>query len=298
MTWLFVAVSAYMLMALSQLFDKALLNVAFKEVKAYVFIIAALGSLVVVLLPFGVSFLDLNLTLFALIGGALFVIALLPFLSALQGDEASRVIPLIGGTVPIVSLLGEVIFLGAELSNQDYLSFSLLVIGAIVLTLTKSETSKKRSWSAVIKALIGALLFGASFVITKYVFNNIDFVNGFFWMRIGGVIIALFLILQKDVRLGLKQFFTQNKNFVKAGYFGNQVLNGSGFVLQNYAISLASVGLVNALQGVQYIFVIIFVVLASRFKPSLLGEKISKRVLIEKITAILIIVAGIALLAM
>ncbi len=297
MNWLFFAVLAYMIMALSQLFDKALLNVAFKEVKAYVFLIGALGALVFVLLPFGVSFLDLTTLIIALIGGALFVVALLPFLSALQGDDASRVIPLIGGTIPMVSLLGEVIFLNAQLARMDYVAFALLVAGAIVLTFTKSENSK-RSWSAVVKALIGAVLFGSSFVITKYVFNEVDFINGFFWMRMGGLVIALILIARRDVRQGLKQFFKNNKPSVKLGYFGNQGLNGAGFVLQNYAISLASVGLVNAMQGVQYIFVILFIVIASKFKPGLLGEKIIKRIIVEKITAILIIMAGIALLAL
>lgn len=297
MSWIVVAISAYMIMALSQLIDKALLKVPLKEVKAYVFLIGALSALVFVLLPFGIERLSGQDTIIALIGGALFIVALLPFLSALQGDDASRVIPLVGGTIPIATLLGEYFFLETELSRQDLFAFVLLVTGAVILTFTRSETGR-RSWSSVIKAIIGSLLFAISFVITKYIFLQTDFISGFFWMRIGGVLVALILLFRKEVQNALQDFFSSTRLKHKLGYFGNQALNASGFVLQNLAISLASVSLVNALQGVQYIFVIIFVVITSRFKPGLLGEKITSRTLIEKITAVLILVAGIALLAL
>lgn len=296
-SWIIVAIAAYFIMALSQLVDKAFLNVVFKEAKAYVFLVGALGSLVVILIPFGLTLPSLGLLLISLIGGGLFILALWPFLSALQGDDASRVIPLIGGVVPVATLIGEVTFLGGRLESLDYLAFALLVSGAIVLTFSRSESSR-RSRSAAFKAVLGSLLFAASFVITKYVFSNLDFVSGFFWMRLGGVIAALGFFALPEVRQELKSFFTKRSGWLKTGYFANQGLAGGGFVLQNYAISLASVSLVNALQGVQYIFIIIFVVIAAKFKPELLGEKISRRIMLEKITAILIIVAGIAVLAL
>ncbi len=296
-SWIIIAIVGYIAMALSQLIDKALLNVAFKEVKSFVFLIAILNILALVLLPFGVTLLSPILLFWALLGGALFIIALIPFLSALQGDEASRIIPLVGGMVPVATLVLEALFLQVQLSSQDLLAFALLVVGSIVLTTTRSASSKQ-SWSALVKAALGSLLFAASFVITKYIFDSTSFLNGFFWMRLGGVLVALVLLFRRDVQKGLKRFFTKNSLWLQTGYFANQGLNGVGFVLQSYAISLASVGLVNALQGSQYIFIIFFVAIASRYNPGLLGEKITKLIILEKITAVIIIMAGIALLAL
>lgn len=296
-TWVFIAVLGYMSMALSQLLDKALLKVVFKEVKAFVFLIAVLNILALVLIPYGVTQLPMDVFWIAIIGGAFFIVALIPFLSALQGDEASRVIPLVGGAVPVFTLLGEALFLSVRLSAIHYLSFGLLVIGSIILTISHSGSSKRSSLS-ILKALLGAALFAASFVMTKYVFDNTTFVNGFFWMRLGGVFVALALLFSQDVRLGLKQFFTENSLLLQSGYFATQALNGGGFVLQSYAISLASVSLVNALQGSQYLFVIAFVAVAAKFKPDLLGEKITAAILVEKLAAVIIIIAGIALLAL
>lgn len=296
-TWVIIAIVGYMSMALSQLLDKALLNVAFREVKSFVFLIAILNLIALILIPFGVTFLNTTLLIVSLFAGALFILALIPFLSALQGDDASRVIPLVGGLVPIATLVGEALFLETTLGRNDYVAFLLLVIGSIVLTLSHSSGGK-RSWSSIIKAIIGSILFAASFVLTKYIFDHTTFLNGFFWMRIGGVIVALGLILRSDVRAGIHHFLTSNTFLVKSGYFATQGLNGFGFVLQSYAISLASVSLVNALQGAQYLFIIVFVGVASRIKPDLLGEKLTTAILIEKLTAIFIIIAGIALLAL
>ncbi len=295
--WVFIAIAGYMSMALSQLLDKALLNVAFKEVKSFVFLIAILSVLVVFMIPFGVTFISPQLLLISTIGGSLFVLGLIPFLSALQGDDASRVIPLVGGLVPVVTLLGEVVFLGAVFTSRNLLAFSLLVIGSILLTVTHSG-SNRRSLLAVGKAIIGATLFAASFVITKYVFDQTTFINGFFWMRVGSLLVAVYLIFLPEVRSGLKDFFKNNSKLIQSGYFATQGVNALGFVLQSFAISLASVSLVNALQGAQYFFVIAFVAIAAKFKPDLLGEKITKGIIVEKLTAVVIIIAGIALLAL
>lgn len=296
-SWVFIAIAGYMSMAFSQLLDKALLNVAFREVKSFVFLIAILSVLVVFMIPFGVTMIPTQLLLISLIGGALFVIALIPFLSALQGDDASRVIPLVGGLVPIATLVGEFLFLDGTLTRMNLFAFTLLVIGSIVLTLTHSSVARK-SWLSVVKAVIGAILFAASFVITKYVFDETTFVNGFFWMRAGSLVVAIYLIFLRDVREGLAHFFKTNTVLVQSGYFATQAINAVGFVLQSYAISLASVSLVNALQGSQYLFVIVFVAVAAKFKPDLLGEKITKSIIVEKLVAVLIIVAGIAVLAL
>jgi drug/metabolite transporter (DMT)-like permease len=296
-SWVLIAIVGYMSMALSQLLDKALLNVAFKEAKSFVFLIALFNLLAFVLLPFGVELISLSNLLISLLAGALFILALIPFLSALQGDDASRVIPLVGGLIPIATLIGEVLFLDATFVRNDLLAFALLVIGSIVLTFTKSS-SPRRSWSSVIKAIIGSILFAASFVLTKYVFDITSFVNGFFWMRMGGILVAIGLLFHPDVLKGLKHFFKTNSKLVQSGYFATQGLNGFGFVLQSYAISLANVSLVNALQGAQYLFIIVFVAVAAKFKPDLLGEKITVGVIVEKLTAVVIIVTGIALLAL
>ena len=80
-------------------------------------------------------------------------------------------------------------------------------------------------------------------------------------------------------------------------FFTGQATGALGFVLVNYAISLASVSLVNAMQGVQYGFLLLMVGLLGRKFPKILSERLSGGVLAQKIIAIALISAGIGFIA-
>ena len=66
---------------------------------------------------------------------------------------------------------------------------------------------------------------------------------------------------------------------------------GSGLV------PLIYLGMVNALEGIKYIFILIFAFLLSLKAPQILKEEISRRVIFQKVIAILLIAGGLALLA-
>jgi hypothetical protein len=76
----------------------------------------------------------------------------------------------------------------------------------------------------------------------------------------------------------------------------NQIIGSLGFILQNYAIFLGSVVLVNALQGTQYAFLLIISAGLALWKPKLLKENFSKKILIHKILAVAFIAFGLFLL--
>jgi hypothetical protein len=69
-------------------------------------------------------------------------------------------------------------------------------------------------------------------------------------------------------------------------------MGSTGFILQNYAVFLGSVVLVNALQGVQYAFLLIISTGLALFAPKLLKENFSWRITIQKAAAVLVIVLG------
>ncbi|MBU2575664.1 hypothetical protein KKF64_01050, partial [Patescibacteria group bacterium] len=70
-----------------------------------------------------------------------------------------------------------------------------------------------------------------------------------------------------------------------------------GFVLVNYSISLASVSLVNAMQGAQYAFLLLMIILLAKKFPKIMSEKLTGAVLAQKIFAIILISIGIGLIA-
>lgn len=290
-----IAIAAYVLMACSQLADKFFLSSMFRDSRAYACFAGLLNILVLGMIPFGLVTLPSSwgLVLLSLLFGASFVLALLPFLSALQGDDASRVIPVVGSLLPIGLFLIERLVYGTILSGREYAAFVLLVTGALVMTL--SHKQGRLSFSALAKAVAAAGLFAICFAGSKYVYGVLGFSDAFFWLRIGGFLAGLSLILLPGIKQELSRFLQKDLR-VTSAYLGNQGLSATGFVLQNYAIHLTSVSIVSALQGVQYVFLIFFAVLASIFYPKFIREQLSVGIILEKLVAVLIIGAGLALL--
>jgi hypothetical protein len=55
---------------------------------------------------------------------------------------------------------------------------------------------------------------------------------------------------------------------------------------------------INALQGVQYVFLLIFAIILSFKLPKILKEEISREIIFQKVAAILLIGAGLILIAL
>jgi len=108
----------------------------------------------------------------------------------------------------------------------------------------------------------------------------------------------LLFLLIPEARYGiLHQPKQKGTGSTTALFLTGQVAGALGFTLVNYAISLASVSLVNAMQGAQYAFLLVMVGLLSRKFPKILSERLSGWVLVQKIMAIILISIGIGLIA-
>jgi uncharacterized membrane protein len=71
----------------------------------------------------------------------------------------------------------------------------------------------------------------------------------------------------------------------------------AGF-LQNYAIAIGSVVIVNALQGLQFVFVLALTSMLSIYYPRILKEEINSRILAVKMLAIVLITSGLVILSL
>jgi drug/metabolite transporter (DMT)-like permease len=299
MLWLIVTILAYFLLALVSIGDKFLLAGP-PNPKTYTFYVGILGVLAVVLIPFVNFFLpEINILLLSFLAGILQVFAILGLYLGLEYYEASRVIPALGGLLPLFTF-GLIYFFSQGkqvLTGQSLGGFMLLLTGSVLITLK----TKKTFQPAILKvAGISAFLFALSFLLSKYVYEAVPFWTGFIWMRLGGFLAALSLIGTKDVR---EEIFTSRHDFNKKSgliFLVNQALGGTSFILQNWAIALAGMvflPIINALQGVQYVFLFIFATILTKKAPEIFKEKISRLIIWQKSIAILLIVIGLFLIA-
>ena len=237
MSWLLVTISVYFLLAIVALVDKYLISGPIPSPRVYTFYVGGLGILALFLIPL-VEFLvpDLLNVVLSLISGPIYIFALLGLIGALQLFEASRVVPAIGGILPLFTFGLVFLFSGREeiFSFWKILAFILLISGSVLITFEREKIVTLKSLQI---ATLTAFLFSLAFVLSKFVYLAQPFWSGFIWMRIGGFIAAIFLFFSKEVKEELFKSRISFKPKTASIFLANQAMGGGAFILQNWAIA-------------------------------------------------------------
>ncbi|MFA5358478.1 MAG: EamA family transporter [Patescibacteria group bacterium] len=295
MNWLLIVVIAYALNAVAMAIDKTLLRRQVPHPAAYTFYICALGIITVVLLPFDFVIPPALQMLYNFLAGATFAIGLYLMFTALKKEDASRVTPFIGGLNPFIIFILAWLFLGERLATSQILAFFVILFGTFLISL---NFKKGKSFSrAFLIAIPSAIFLAISYTITKYAYLNQSFISAFVWIRLSSVVAVLFLLLKKDNRQAIFATATSSASGSRYLFLTGQACGALSMIMVSWAISIASVSLVNALQGLQYVFLFAIVLTLKRKNPHLLEEDLSRRVYLQKIISIGLIVFGLFILS-
>lgn len=295
--WLIVIILAYLFFSLSNFGDKLILSGPPKP-KSYTFYVAAINILAIIFIPFTEFGLPEQKVIFWIIAeAAVFIIGLYAMFSALEEFDVSRVVATIGATQPIFIFILTWLFWGQQLTGRaDILAFILLLLGGYIISFEKKA---KTTGSYLKITLLASFLFSLDYIFSKIVFLNQPFLQGFIWMRIFIFLFAMLFLIRKDNR---KEIFEKQNIFNKktgAIFVCAQLSGGAANIFQSFAIFLAPVvflPILNSLRGVQYVFLFLITLFFSIFFPKILKEKISKRIIIQKIISIILIATGLAIL--
>lgn len=302
MLWLIVAIISYLIFAIVSLVDKYLLSKAIPEPGVYAFYIGILSLLILFLVPFFGFYTPAPLQIMvSLLSGASFILAVFWFFRGVKNYETSRIVTATGGLVPIFTFFLILVFSGGRevMSFSEIFSFVLLTAGSVLITL-----EKKINWQSLKISSIAALFFAASFVLSKYAFLGQPFWNALFWIKIGGGITALFFLFSQKFR---ERIFKSSHKIEKKTFgvfLAGQSAGASANLLQNWAVALVPlsyVAIINALQGVQYVFLLVIASIISILFPVWsknrgLKEKISIKIILQKTAAIALIIIGLIIL--
>ena len=212
MIWLPIIIFAYLIFAVTSLIDKYLLTGP-PNPKSYSFYVGVLGISALVLVPFvGFSVPETSQILLSLLAGAIFVFAFFWFYTGLEKFEASKIVPAIGGILPLFTFGLVYLLSGGQeiLGFKEIFAFFLLILGSVLINL---ERKRGITLSSLKISVIAAFFFSLAFVLSKYVYLGQPFWSGFIWMRIGGLLAAFCFLLTKAVReeIFLKKFTFQKR---------------------------------------------------------------------------------------
>lgn len=294
--WLIIIIVAYFFTALANLVDKILLGRYIGKPIVYAFFIGAMSTFVALLIPFGFSWPGADIIILGLLAGATFILALYFLFNALLIGEASKIIPLVGGISPIFVFIFSWLALGIFFTGRESLAFIFLLAG-IYFVSRQSFRKSSHTKNDLFFSLAAAIVFAAYYTIAKYIYLHSSFLNGFIAMAFGTSLSAFALLIWPNHRRAIGSNFQKRSTPASAIFFFGQGAGAVGAFLTSYAISLANVAIINALQGLQFAFLLIMVIVLSRFYPHLLEEKMTKKIILEKVLAIVLIGIGLLQLA-
>lgn len=317
MSWIFLAIASYFFSALSQVVDKILLRVRLPSPITYAFYTGISSVLVIILLPFGISFLPLPTMLLALVSGIVFVPAVYFLFASLRRCEVSRIVPIIGGTIPIFLLLISFIWSGQWLNTHQLFAMALFIFGGLILATEAEHTERADSFlshllgvkssrlkicdyevgKGIATAIASAFFFALTYFLSEQVYEfSTPFLSEFFWIRAGSAIGALCILAFPRLR---KNIFYITPTISKSSFsilLSNKIIGATGFFLLNASFSIAQnqshVVIINAMKGLEHFFIFLLLVFLSIFYPHILHEKFDYHSIILKLSGIAVIGLG------
>lgn len=298
MLWFLIAVIAHVANAVVFAVDKSLLQGTSRvgSPLCYTFYSSLLAATAVVLLPFSYAPLTAFILVWSCAAGVVHIIALLLFFSAVKVGEPSRVVPIAGSAVPLFTLLLAPAVIGEVLTGRQLVAVVLLIAGGGLLSLRRISVYLLLHRSAL-PAVAAGLFFAIHLVLMKFLYTHaVPFLALFTYSRLLEAVVALVILGPLMLLYSPARGGRTRRLGVPATFLGNKALAAGAFLLQNYAISLGSVTIVNALQGVQYLFLFALAIVISRRAPHLFHEELDRAALLQRLVGIVSVVLGLAFL--
>ncbi len=246
-----------------------------------------------------ISSYDTRNALFLILGGVLYLIAVLLYLKALQTQDASSFVPQTM-LLPAVSGVLSYIFLKETVSFVQIVGGLILTVSALKLN---DQSGVKAVWYVKYKNFIYALgictLSSLNIVLFKlFTVNEGSFWESIFWNQVGfsAFGILTFLIVGNYRNDFLKIFKTNGFWIIGINLTGEVINLIWAFTLQ-YASLIGPVFIVSAIsEGLQPFMLLIVGFLLTKLLPKYIQEDISKEVIKNKLILFCLMALGLCLM--
>ncbi len=216
-----------------------------------------------------------------------FFMALVSMYEALKKAEAVNVMPVVGAISAMATLGMSYLFLDVTLSSNFIWGVVVLALG----TLLVAQSIPKRN--TILLLVHSGVFFALHYITMKGLFMETNFDDGLFWSRIGLVLFALSLLM---VPVYYDRITEQTKHTsTKAGLLVllTKILAGVAAFLLLKATDLGDVTVVQALDGLKFVFILLITVLFSTFLPdSIAKHEVRPREVFRKVLYVAIITVG------
>ncbi len=304
MMWIFLATGAELVNAVVAIFDKYIVSDQKTALRpfVYAYYTCLFTSLWVVVYAFAYipgltdlgfpSFYEVHtpsLTVIALafLAAYTFFIALVSMYDALRRSDASNTMPVIGSISALSSFGLSYLFLGTHLPDHFVTGIVLLAAGTALVAQTLPKIT------VLVQVFHSGLFFALHYITMKGLFSETNFADGFFWSRVCFALFALSLLL---VPAYFEKVRTESARVSRHTGFVvllAKLLAGVASFMLLKATDLGEVSVVQALDGLRYVFILLIgVVFATWLPPSVIDRDCRPHVTFRRALYVIILLIG------
>ena len=296
MFWIFLAIFANLVWAFAGIGDKYIVSKRMKDPYVYLVWFVIVGVLMSsFILPFiNFSFPSFDTFLLLVLCAALYFYGGLPYIRAVQMEEASR-INIWWNTIPLFSLIIGWSFFNETFTIFQLAAFIFLVVGAFVASMHVKRKKIKFS-KAVWLMLFASLSYALYAVIFHTAVQNFSFISAFVLVQFLMLGFALTLFVSRKFRKSFNEEFKKLDWNLAGWVFGLSFLDNFGMLLNQWALVFGVAAMVFAFEGSQTLFVFILATLLSIFYPRIVKEELDRKNIILKLVALVFMIVGVLIL--
>lgn len=291
MFWVILTLLAVILLAGAILIDKFVIT---KEIKDPYLASVISGSVIfivfILISPlFPRDSIPLETILVSLAAGAVYITVLWFYFFTLSKEEVSRAVPVFSAAPLFVLPFGFFLF-GEVFSTLKYVGIVSIVLGAFLISLKKSaHRIKFDRW--ILLGVFTAFLFGLRSVLIKLATLRASIWSVMPWIGLGGLISSGVVFAFHHPHI-IRKAKGGVEHLLLTGLF-----TSFGISMLFVAISIGPVSLVTALASIRPFLVSIFALILSFLYPEFIEEHLTTGIIIQKMVATFLVVAGSVLVA-
>lgn len=230
--------------------------------------------------------------LYLVLNGVVVTGAIIFYLYALEKDEASIVMPFFQ-LIPVFGYGLALLILDETLSSAQIISSLIIILAAVALSFDLTGEKIKIRGHVILFSTLASLLYALSDVIFKKIAVTDGFWLSSFW-QYGGVLIAglIIFVSVKSYRQDFLNVFKRSKKPVIFLNFFSESISIVADLILRYAFLLAPIVLVMVANVFQPFFVFVYGIILTVFFPKISTEKLSRKHLIQKFLAIIVMIVG------
>ena len=253
-----------------------------------------LSPIWLIISKFSIGISNISL-LCVLLSSFVYILATYFYFKALEKNDASIVVVMFQ-LIPVFSYILALIFFKENLVLQQIIGSILIILSAVLISFDFEEKNNKSKWLALILMALSSLLYATYFFLFDIGIRNSSYNSCAFWFQIGFLIQGIILICFKNYRSTFIKAIKNNGQKYFSLNITNEVINLIANLLVNFANVTIPLALANVLNGFQGAFVFILGVIGVKLLPKYFKENISKKIVVQKVSCIIISIVGLIIM--